>query len=66
MDILVFGRRAGHRAAETLRPEWPGPARLDHLQAYHAELERLGIQQTMPAPLLLPDYGPSDRAEAVR
>ena len=66
VDILVFGRRAGHRAAETLRPEWPGPARLDHLQAYHAELERLGIQQTMPAPLLLPDYGPSDRAEAVR
>jgi succinate dehydrogenase / fumarate reductase flavoprotein subunit len=66
VDILVFGRRAGRHAAETLSPTWPGPATLDHLDAYHAELERLGVAPGSPAPLLLPDYGPSNRAEAVR
>jgi succinate dehydrogenase / fumarate reductase flavoprotein subunit len=66
VDILVFGRRAGRHAAETLTPEWPAHATLDHLQAYHAELDRLGADQQIPSPLLLPDYGPSARAEAVR
>ncbi len=66
VDILVFGRRAGRHAAETLTPEGPGPATLDHMHAYHAELERLGVEPQVPVPLLLPDYGPSNRAEAVR
>ncbi len=66
VDILVFGRRAGRHAAETLTPDWPGPATLDHLQAYHAELDRLGVEPHALAPLLLPDYGPPNRAEAVR
>lgn len=66
VDILVFGRRAGRHAAETLTPHWPGPATLEHLQAYHAELDRLGLPQTAPAPLLLPDYRPANHAEAVR
>lgn len=66
VDILVFGRRAGRHAAETLAPEWPAHVTLDHLQAYHAELDRLGVRQATPAPLLLPDYGSSNHAEAVR
>ncbi len=66
VDILVFGRRAGRHAAESLTPEWPGPATLDHVRAFQAELGRLGNQERIPAPLLFPDYGPEDRAEAVR
>ena len=66
VDILVFGRRAGRHAAETLTPDWPGPATLHHVQAYHAELEKAGVRESAPAPLLFPDYGPTNRVEAVR
>ncbi len=66
VDILVFGRRAGRHAVKSLTPEWPGPATLEHLQAYQAELDRLGVAPDALAPLLLPDYGPPNRAEAVR
>jgi succinate dehydrogenase / fumarate reductase flavoprotein subunit len=66
VDILVFGRRAGRHAAKTLSLDWPGPATLDHLAAYHADLERLGNEPRTATPLLLPDYGPSNQTEAVR
>jgi succinate dehydrogenase / fumarate reductase flavoprotein subunit len=66
VDILVFGRRAGRHAAESLTPDWPAPPTLDHLQAYHTELDRLGAERGPTAPRLLPDYGPPNPAEAVR
>ncbi len=45
--------------------EWP-EATLGHLQAYEAELSAQGLPEKAPVPMLFPDYGPPDHAEAVR
>jgi len=57
LDVLVFGRIAGENAAvyasENARD---GRLTLDHVLAYHRELETAGIKTDRVAPVLLPDY----------
>lgn len=57
LDIFVFGRRAGIRAAERAKEIEIGKPSLGHLIEYEKELERAGVlKKVRKAPLLLPDY----------
>jgi succinate dehydrogenase / fumarate reductase flavoprotein subunit len=57
LDIFVFGRRAGIKAAERTKEIEMGKLSLDHVLEYEKELERAGIlKRGLLTPLLLPDY----------
>ena len=57
LDIFVFGRRAGIKAAERTNDIKIGKPSLEHVLKYEKELERAGIlKRGLLAPLLLPDY----------
>ena len=57
LDVLVFGRIAGGNAAVYARDKArEGKLTLDHVRAYHQELEDAGIVTDRVAPILLPDY----------
>ncbi|MDI7260168.1 MAG: FAD-binding protein [Thermodesulfobacteriota bacterium] len=57
LDIFVFGRRAGIRAAERAKEIEIGKPSLGHLIEYEKDLERTGVlKKVRKAPLLLPDY----------
>jgi len=62
LDIYVFGRRAGMKAAEWAMQTEIGTPSLQHAIDYNRALEQAGIETTHQSPMLLPDY----RAEAVR
>jgi len=57
LDVLVFGRIAGRNAA-TFAGETAdkGELTLDHVRAFHRELEMEGAADSRVAPMLLPDY----------
>ncbi len=57
LDIMVFGRIAGKNAAIYAQEKAKkGKLTLDHVRAYHRELEEAGIVTDRVAPMLLPDY----------
>ncbi|MFC1859980.1 FAD-binding protein [Chloroflexota bacterium] len=57
LDILVFGRISGGNAAIYAREKYKeGKLTLEHVNAYHRELEDAGIMTDRVAPVLLPDY----------
>jgi succinate dehydrogenase/fumarate reductase flavoprotein subunit len=57
LDVLVFGRIAGKNAAIYAKKKAKeGKLTLDHVKAYHKELEKAGIVTDRVAPMLLPDY----------
>jgi succinate dehydrogenase / fumarate reductase flavoprotein subunit len=57
LDIFVFGRRAGIKAAERSKEIEIGKLSLDHVLEYEKKLERAGaLKRGIQAPLLLPDY----------
>ena len=57
LDILVFGRIAGKNAAIYAKEKAKeDKLNLDHVRAYHKELEDAGIVTDRVAPMLLPDY----------
>ncbi|UCB42518.1 MAG: FAD-binding protein [Dehalococcoidales bacterium] len=57
LDVLVFGRIAGQNAAVYARESAKeGRLTLDHVRAYHKELETTGVATDRVAPMLLPDY----------
>ncbi len=57
LDIIVFGRRAGRNAAAASREiPVPGDLNLDHVEAYHRELEETGAADNRTGPMLLPHY----------
>lgn len=57
MDIMVFGRIAGKNAAlYAIEKAKVGKLTLDHVRAYHKELEEAGIVTDRVAPMLLPNY----------
>jgi len=57
LDVLVFGRIAGVNAAVYAKEKArEGKLTLDHVRAYHKELEAAGIVTDRIAPMLLPDY----------
>lgn len=57
LDITVFGRLAGIAAGEYVgtRPDY-GTLSVDHVRAYHKELEDAGIETNRVSPMVLPDY----------
>jgi succinate dehydrogenase/fumarate reductase flavoprotein subunit len=57
LDIVVFGRIAGHAAAEFIKGDYKdGALSLDHVRAYNKELDESGIETDRVAPSLIPDY----------
>ncbi len=57
LDVIVFGRIAGENAANYARDKAKdGKLTLEHVSAYHRELEKVGILTGRVAPVLLPDY----------
>jgi len=62
LDVTVFGRRAGTTAAKYIQGlEGPlGAPTMDHVKAYIAELEEIGVEWSRIAPMLLPDYTTDD------
>jgi succinate dehydrogenase/fumarate reductase flavoprotein subunit len=57
LDVLVFGRMAGRNAATFARENAAkGELTLDHVRAFHRELEMEGVADNRVAPVLLPDY----------
>ncbi len=57
LDVIVFGQIAGENAATYARDKaQDGKLTLEHVQAYHQELEKTGIVTDRVAPMLLPDY----------
>jgi len=57
LDVFVFGRIAGENAAIYAREKaQDGKLSLEHVKAYHKELEESGIVTDRVAPILLPDY----------
>ncbi|MBI5561860.1 MAG: FAD-binding protein [Deltaproteobacteria bacterium] len=59
LDVLVFGRRAGIRAAEYAKTcKTSDKLTLRHVDEFDRELESAGIKDAMTAPILLPNYAP--------
>ena len=58
LDVNVFGRRAGKKAAENAKTATVGKLTLNHLNKYVEELRSLGIPEDKVSPILLPDYTP--------
>jgi succinate dehydrogenase / fumarate reductase flavoprotein subunit len=58
LDILVFGRRAGRKAAEEAKTLEFGELGLNHIKKFHKELKDAGIKQERYSPMILPDYRP--------
>lgn len=60
LDIIVFGRNAGHYAAERAKSVNVGKLTLSHVDEFEAELENAGIEPQELSPRLLPDYRRKD------
>lgn len=59
LDVLVFGRRAGIKAAELSRLSKPsGKPTLKHVEDFNAEIEKAGVKNPSTGPILLPNYAP--------
>jgi succinate dehydrogenase / fumarate reductase flavoprotein subunit len=56
LDIFVFGQRAGTHAAEKAKVIQGERLNLEHVRAYHQELEQARIPTSQVSPILLPDY----------
>jgi succinate dehydrogenase/fumarate reductase flavoprotein subunit len=57
LDVVVFGRIAGRSAADYAQESSrEGKLTLDHVRAYHKELQAAGVSTDRVAPMLLPDY----------
>ncbi|MEO0099729.1 MAG: FAD-binding protein [candidate division WOR-3 bacterium] len=65
LDILVFGQRAGRKAAQIVfglpHQNQSKTLTLNHLVKFHKELKELGIPPDRKSPLILPDYRREDR-----
>ncbi len=57
LDVVVFGRIAGKSAAGFVADGFKdGALSLEHVKAYHAELQAEGVQTDRVAPMLIPNY----------
>jgi len=57
LDCHLFGRIAGRNAAIYAKEKSKdGKLTLEHVKAYHDELEKVGIDTDRVSPMLLPDY----------
>jgi succinate dehydrogenase/fumarate reductase flavoprotein subunit len=59
LDVLVFGRRAGIKAAEYIASfKENGKATLKHIDDFEKEIKKAGITDGAVGPILIPDYAP--------
>ncbi|WP_455391842.1 FAD-binding protein, partial [[Eubacterium] cellulosolvens] len=56
LDIIVFGRVAGSAASARVKQITPGKLTLEHIKAYHAQLDKTKLKSKPKSPILLPDY----------
>ncbi len=58
LDVMVYGRIAGLTAAEYVKKKFKdGKLTLQHVEKYHKELERAGVDtKGRVSPMILPDY----------
>ena len=62
LDVIVFGRNAGKKAAAKAKEVEAGTLNLDHLKAYADELDGpAGVDTGDVSPLLLPKYARHER-----
>jgi succinate dehydrogenase / fumarate reductase flavoprotein subunit len=61
LDICVFGRRAGHAAAEWARTAAVGTPSLAHLIAWGRARRDAGLTDAAATPVILPDYTRNDQ-----
>ncbi len=61
LDITVFGRLAGIASGQYVKDRSEiGSLSVEHVRAYHKELEDAGIDSGRVSPMVLPDYGNPD------
>ena len=60
LDIIVFGRNAGKKAAKAKDVQL-GTMNLDHIETYAEELKTAGLDTGDVSPLLLPHYARHER-----
>ncbi|MCQ2412423.1 MAG: FAD-dependent oxidoreductase [Sphaerochaetaceae bacterium] len=56
LDIIVFGRNAGKKAAAKSKEIVLGTPSLDHIKNYDVELKKAGLDTGVVSPKLLPSY----------
>jgi succinate dehydrogenase/fumarate reductase flavoprotein subunit len=56
LDFNVFGRRAGIYAAEYIKNVSLGELTLSHLDDYNRALDDAGVESSVKAPIILPEY----------
>ena len=56
LDVIVFGRNAGKKAAVKCKDVELGEMNLNHIYAYDEELKKADIHTDKVSPLLLPKY----------
>jgi len=56
LEILVFGRRTGRRAAELAASTPPGKLTLEHVARFEQECGEAGLGERAASPALLPEY----------
>ncbi|MCQ2508361.1 MAG: succinate dehydrogenase/fumarate reductase flavoprotein subunit, partial [Dorea sp.] len=61
LDVIVFGRNAGKKAAAKYKEVELGEMNLDHVPAYDAELKAAGCDTGVVSPKLLPNYARHER-----
>nr|MCR5199686.1 FAD-binding protein [Saccharofermentans sp.] len=61
LDVIVFGRNAGKKAAAKYASVELGNMNLDHVAAYDKELKDAGLETGEVSPKLLPKYARHER-----
>ena len=61
LDVIVFGRNAGKKAAAKCKEVELGTMNLDHIKKYEEELKNAGIDTGEVSPMLLPKYARHER-----
>ncbi len=61
LDVIVFGRNAGKKAAAKCKDVELGKLNLDHIYHYENELEQADIHTGKMSPMLLPNYARHER-----
>ena len=61
LDVIVFGRNAGKKAAAKCKDVELGSMYLDHIRKYEEELKNAGVDTGDVSPMLLPKYARHER-----
>jgi len=61
LDVIVFGRNAGKKAAAKYKEVTIGNLNIDHVASYDKELKDAGLETGEVSPMLLPKYARHER-----